>query len=78
MQCSESSVRVMLTNGILSRTGNSRARYALDVSSKGQVDLIANVKVNVHYFEDGNVQLNVDFKKTTKVQVGVSRSCVVP
>ena len=50
-------------------TGHWRARYALDVSTKGQVDLVASVKINVHYFEDGNVQLNVDFKKTVKIQV---------
>lgn len=28
------------------------------------------VKINVHYFEDGNVQLHSDIKKKVKVDVG--------
>lgn len=51
-------------------TGSWRSVYTLNVSKKGSVDMEGTVKVNVHYFEDGNVQLHSDIKKKVKVQVG--------
>jgi len=50
-------------------TGGWRSRFSLSGTSHGTQELSANIKVNVHYFEDGNVQLNTDHSKTVKVSV---------
>jgi len=50
-------------------TGGMRSFFQLDVSKAGQVDMTGNIKMNVHYFEDGNVQLHTDINKSLKVQV---------
>jgi len=50
-------------------TGGWRAVYQLNVSSTGSTDLSADVKVNVHYFEDGNVQLHTKFNTKTPVTI---------
>jgi len=51
-------------------TGGWRSIYQLNVSSQGSVELSADIKVNVHYFEDGNVQLHA--KLPMKVSVTVA------
>jgi capping protein alpha len=51
-------------------TGGWRSVYQLNVSSSGSQELSADIKVQVHYFEDGNVQLHTKF--TTKTPVVVS------
>jgi len=48
-------------------TGGWRAVYQLNVTSGG--DLTALIKVNVHYYEDGNVQLNTKFDHKASVTV---------
>jgi len=35
----------------------------------GSTEMKANVKINVHYFEDGNVQLNTHADKTINITV---------
>jgi len=50
-------------------TGGIRATYQLDVSKPGSVDMTCAVKMNVHYFEDGNVQLHTDLNRTLKVNI---------
>jgi len=50
-------------------TGGWRAVYQLNVSSTGSTDLSADIKVNVHYFEDGNVQLHTKFNTKTPVVI---------
>ncbi len=45
--------------------------FQLDVSKPGAVDMVGTIKINVHYFEDGNVQLHTEINKTAKVQVSV-------
>jgi len=50
-------------------TGGWRAVYSLSVKSKGEVDMKSVAKVQVHYFEDGNVQLHTALDKTLKVKV---------
>jgi len=50
-------------------TGGLRSMYQFDVSKPGQADVTASIKMNVHYFEDGNVQLHTDINKTAKVQI---------
>jgi capping protein alpha len=50
-------------------TGGWRALYTISVSSSGQSELKGSVKLNVHYFEDGNVQLHSTFDKQANVNV---------
>jgi F-actin-capping protein subunit alpha len=51
-------------------TGNWVSKYTVDVSNPGKSDISCDVRVNVHYFEDGNVQLRTDMKDEISVQVG--------
>jgi len=50
-------------------TGGWRSTYSLMVGSTGDTELKGNIKINVHYFEDGNVQLHTTMDKTHKVNV---------
>jgi len=50
-------------------TGGWRAVYTISIASAGQSELKGSVKLNVHYFEDGNVQLNSTFEKQANVNV---------
>lgn len=45
-----------MTNGILIRSGRWRSTYTL--SSLATSELESHINVQVHYFEEGNVQLN--------------------
>jgi len=50
---------------------NGRWRSVWIASLKGgSCELAGNIKVNVHYYEDGNVQLNTKFEKTVKFEGG--------
>jgi capping protein alpha len=51
-------------------TGGWKAVYQLSVGSQGNVEMKGDIKVNVHYFEDGNVQLHTKFP--TKATIAVS------
>jgi len=51
-------------------TGGWKSYYTLDVSSTGSKKLAGNIKVVVHYFEDGNVQLHTDMEQSQDVSVG--------
>eukprot|EP00457_Paulinella_chromatophora_P008795 gb/GEZN01008842.1/.p1 GENE.gb/GEZN01008842.1/~~gb/GEZN01008842.1/.p1 ORF type:complete len:285 (+),score=44.91 gb/GEZN01008842.1/:32-886(+) len=55
-------------------TGGWRSTYQLNTSAAGEQELKADVRVNVHYFEDGNVQLHANFPSSTKVKVGDAKS----
>jgi len=50
-------------------TGGWRALYTISVATPGQSELKGSVKLNVHYFEDGNVQLHSTFDKQANVNV---------
>jgi len=50
-------------------TGSWRSVFSLNVSKSGASEMKANVKINVHYFEDGNVQLNTHVDKTVPITV---------
>jgi capping protein alpha len=41
----------------------------LNVKEKGSVELKCSTRVNVHYFEDGNVQLHAAVEKMASVNV---------
>jgi hypothetical protein len=47
------------------------SRFTFDASADGPVDIEGSIKVNCHYYEDGNVQLNTDLTRSTKVTIGV-------
>jgi len=51
-------------------SGGLRAIYSVDVNRKGSVKLKGSVKINVHYFEDGNVQLHTSVDKQANVDIG--------
>jgi len=42
-------------------SGGWRSEYSVEVSNAGKAEMSGRVRINVHYFEDGNVQLNTDF-----------------
>jgi len=50
-------------------TGGWRSVYQLNVNSSGSQELSADIKVQVHYFEDGNVQLHTKFNTKTPITV---------
>jgi len=49
--------------------GRWRSVWSCKVSGS-KVTLNAHIQVNVHYYEDGNVQLNTEFKKTVSADGG--------
>eukprot|EP01006_Ploeotia_vitrea_P043846 TRINITY_DN66784_c5_g1_i5.p1 TRINITY_DN66784_c5_g1~~TRINITY_DN66784_c5_g1_i5.p1 ORF type:complete len:290 (-),score=162.28 TRINITY_DN66784_c5_g1_i5:123-992(-) len=51
-------------------TGTWKSVFQVNVSSQGQATLTGTIKVNVHYYEDGNVQLNTDITREVAVKVG--------
>jgi capping protein alpha len=55
-------------------TGGWKSVYQVDTSSEGEKELKGDVSVNVHYFEDGNVQLHTSFPSNDKVKVGDAKS----
>jgi len=50
-------------------TGGWRSQYTLNVKSGSPTDLKGNIKTNVHYFEDGNVQLHTNIDKNAQIDV---------
>ena len=52
-------------------TGNWRATYKL---APGATNITGKLEVNVHYFEDGNVQLNAAFEPTENTEVNASNA----
>jgi len=50
-------------------TGGWRSVYTISVGKKGSTELKGNIKVQVHYFEDGNVQLHTNIDPKTNVTV---------
>jgi capping protein alpha len=58
-------------------TGGWRSIYQLNVSSTGSTELSGDIKVQVHYFEDGNVQLHTKFNTKTPVTVSDEKKTAV-
>jgi len=51
-------------------SGSWRSVYHLNVGRRGAQELKGNIKVQVHYFEDGNVQLHTNYDRVATVTVG--------
>lgn len=51
-------------------TGGWRSVFTINVSKKGKKSLKGGIKVNVHYFEAGNVQLHSKIEKSESVEIG--------
>jgi len=51
-------------------TGSWRSVFGVSVGSSGSAELKGNIKVNVHYFEDGNVQLHTNTDKAANITIG--------
>jgi len=54
--------------------GRWRSVWTATLRSSSSCELQGSIRVNVHYYEDGNVQLSTKHEKTTKVVEGVSAS----
>jgi len=50
-------------------SGAWRSLFSFNCKTKGTCDSKCSTKVNVHYFEDGNVQLHAAIEKNVKVNV---------
>jgi|Transcript_19471 capping protein alpha len=50
-------------------SGGWRSTFTVDVSTKGTASLSGSSKLNVHYFEDGNVQLHCAREHKESVQI---------
>lgn len=50
-------------------TGGWRSYFAFNVGTKGTTEMKCTIKVNVHYFEDGNVQLHSAIEKVVSINV---------
>jgi len=50
--------------------GRWRGVWTATFSSGGECDLNCNIRINVHYYEEGNVQLNSSINKNKKVPGG--------
>lgn len=55
-------------------TGGWRSVYQIDTSKSGSQDMKSDIKLNVHYFEDGNVQLHTKFPSSAKVTIGDAKA----
>jgi len=52
--------------------GRWRSQWTCKFSGGGNINLSAQIRVNVHYYEDGNVQLTTDTPKTLSVAGGAN------
>lgn len=59
------------------RTGRWRSSYELDLS-QGQATLRGSIQINVHFFEQGNVQLATSFTPTIPLPESINASSSSP
>eukprot|EP01083_Nonionella_stella_P036053 98387_1 len=58
-------------------TGGWQSEWTLSVSNKGNAKIEGRIRINVHYFEDGNVQLNSTFQEHGEVDVSDPQTTAV-
>lgn len=51
-------------------TGGWQSEWTLSVSQTGETKLEGRIRLNVHYYEDGNVQLNSTLNEGCDVRIG--------
>jgi len=51
-------------------TGGWNGIFSFSVNKPGDTELVGNIKIHVHYFEDGNVQLHAAIEKKIAVTIG--------
>lgn len=59
-------------------SGSWRSTFSLNVKEGGTVPMNGHVKIHVHYFEDGNVQLHAEREKKSNVNVTDEKSTAAP
>ena len=52
-------------------TGGWQSDWATNVGSNGKAELKGRIRLQVHYYEDGNVQLNSTFSEEATIEVTV-------
>ncbi len=52
-------------------TGGWQSEWTLNVAKTGKQKLEGRIRLNVHYYEDGNVQLNSTYNEQATVNIGV-------
>lgn len=50
-------------------SGGWRSTFTVNANSAGSAEIQGNAKIHIHYFEDGNVQLNAEKKKSSQVTI---------
>jgi capping protein alpha len=55
-------------------SGSWRSVYQLNVASEGKATLECSVNLGSHYFEDGNVQLHCEKKKSVDIVIGDAKA----
>lgn len=50
-------------------SGGWRSTFSFNVKTKGKTDMTGSTKLNVHYFEDGNVQLHAARESSVSVDI---------
>lgn len=50
-------------------TGGWQSEWTTNISKNGKVALEGRIRLNVHYYEDGNVQLDSNFNEKAEIQV---------
>ena len=72
-------LHVKLTNTIyihiyvhINRTGNWKSEWKITIDSQNSIKMSYSINVLVHYFEEGNVQLNTSTSGDVEIKAGVS------
>lgn len=50
-------------------TGGWQSEWTTNISKHGKVALTGRIRLNVHYYEDGNVQLNSSFNEKAEISI---------
>ena len=65
---------LVLGSFVLFRAGGWKTAYSVNIRQRTSTAVRGSMKLNVHYFEDGNVQLNTSFDR--EMNVAISDVCL--